>query len=85
MWQITRHQIIKDNYLDMKINDIVAIEHDWCPVFVVIPRRTIGRQWVWFKKVYCRRVWVYTGFVDEPETQYGTIFDVLGTANAVQS
>lgn len=57
--------------------NVVAVEHDWVETFVLLPHRTINRRWVWLKKVYCRRVWVYTGFVDEPETQYATLFEVL--------
>lgn len=57
--------------------DVVAVEHDWVKTFVLLPHRTVSRRWVWLKSVYVRRVWVYTGFVDEPETQYGDLFDVL--------
>jgi len=65
---------------DIQKGDIVNVEHDWVPIFVFLPHRTISNQWVWFKKVYYRRVWVYTGFIDEPETQYGELFDVIKTA-----
>lgn len=61
----------------MNINEVVAIEHDWVETFVLLPHRTIGKRWVWFKKVYVRRVWVYTGFADEPDTQYGELFEIL--------
>lgn len=61
------------------IDEVVAIEHDWAKTFVLFPHRTIGKRWVWLKRVYVRRVWVYTGFIDEPETQYGELFDILKT------
>lgn len=67
----------QDHYRSIEIGDVVAIEHNWVPTFALLPCRTISKKWVWFQTVYCRRVWVYTGFVDEPETQYGTVFDVL--------
>jgi len=85
MWQIGRHHILKNNIDDIQNGDIVAVEHDWVPTFVFLPHRTIGGRWVWLKKVYCRRVWVYTGFVDEPETQYGELLDVLVSSHAISS
>ena len=60
-----------------KIDEVVAIEHDWVKTFALLPHRTIGKRWVWLKRVYVRRVWVYTGFIDEPETQYAEFFDIL--------
>lgn len=60
----------------MSPGDVVAMEHGWARWFTIIPRRTVSRSWIW-GRAYCRRVWVYTGFVDEPETQWGTLFDVL--------
>lgn len=77
MWQISRNHILKDHYGLLEIGTVVSIERDWCPVFVFMPHRTVSNRWVWFKKVYSRRVWVYTGFIDEPETQYGELFDIL--------
>jgi len=59
------------------IGTVVAVEHDWARTFVLLPHRTIGKRWVWLKRVYIRRVWVYTGFIDEPETQYAEFFDIL--------
>jgi hypothetical protein len=79
MWQIIRHHEIKHNFSNIQKGDIVDIEHNWTATFVFLPRRTISNRWVWFKKVYCRRVWVYTGFIDEPETHYGELFDVIKT------
>ena len=77
MWQLLRHQILQDRYRNLERGMVVAVEHDWVQTFVFLPHRTISGRWVWLKKVYCRRVWVYTGFVDEPETQYGNMFDIL--------
>jgi hypothetical protein len=62
---------------NIELGDVVSVEHDWVKTFALLPHRTVGGRWVWLKSVYVRRVWVYTGFVDEPETQYGDLFDVL--------
>jgi hypothetical protein len=83
MWQIDRHHILKNNIPDIKLGDVVSVEHDWAPTFVFLPHLTISGRWVWLKKVYSRRVWVYTGFVDEPETQYGDFFDLLKSENVI--
>ena len=77
MWKLERHQMLKYKIPNIERGDVVSVEHDWVKTFVLLPHRTIGRRWVWLKSVYVRRVWVYTGFVDEPETQYGDLFDVL--------
>lgn len=77
MWQLCRHQILLDHFPNLKCGDVVAVEHDWIRTFVLLPHRTVTGRWVWLKKVYCRRVWVYTGFIDEPETQYAKLFDML--------
>ena len=61
----------------MNTGDIVAIEHNWVKTFAVLPHRTISNRWVWLKKCYVRRVWIYTGFADEPDTQYADLFDIL--------
>ena len=77
MWQISRHHILMDQFTNLKQGDVVAVEHGWIETFVLLPHKTVSGRWVWLKKVYCRRVWVYTGFIDEPETQYGDLFDIL--------
>jgi hypothetical protein len=59
--------------------NVTGVEHGWVPVFALLPHRTVSKKWVWLEQVYMRRVWVYTGFVDEPETQYGDLFDILAT------
>jgi hypothetical protein len=69
--------MIMDNMPNVKRGDIVAVEHGWVKTFALLPHRTVSGRWAWLKSVYVRRVWVYTGFVDEPETQYGDLFDVL--------
>ena len=63
--------------MDMIEGTVVAIEHDWVKSFAILPHRTISDKWIWLKTIYVRRVWVYTGFVDEPETQYAELFDLL--------
>jgi len=61
----------------MKENEVVGIIRDWRPCFVLVPRRTINKKWIWLKRAYCRDVWVYTGFTDEPERQWAELFDIL--------
>jgi hypothetical protein len=77
MWQLCRHKILADTYRDIKIGDVVSVEYNWIKFFALIPHRTVSKRWVWFRTVYYRRVWVYTGFIDEPEKQYGELFDIL--------
>lgn len=78
MWQLSYNRNLKILHGEnLFMGTVTAVEHDWVPTFVFLPHRTVSGRWVWLKKVYIRRVWVYTGFVDEPETQYGDIFDVL--------
>lgn len=78
MWQISRRQVIVISFPNIKKNDITGIISGWVPTFVFFPRKTISNKWVWLKKVYSRRAMVYTGFIDEPMTQYGDIFDIIG-------
>lgn len=75
-YRLLRHDFLV-NAMKPSVGDVIAVEHDWVKVFALLPHRTVSGRWVWLKPVYCRRVWVYTGFVDEPETQYGELFDVL--------
>lgn len=63
--------------MNLKIGDVVAIEHNWVKTFALLPRKTTNKKYVWLKTIYKRRAWVYTGFIDEPETQYAELFDIL--------
>jgi hypothetical protein len=72
--------MLNDQFPGVLSGDILSVEHDWVRTFAFLPHRTINKQWVWFKFVYCRRVWMYTGFVDEPVTQYANLFDILQDA-----
>lgn len=58
---------------------VVSVEHGWVKTFAIWPVKTISNKWVWLQQVYCRRVWIYNGFTDEPDTQYGNLFDVIRT------
>lgn len=53
--------------------------YPWRKIFALWPVRTIGGQYVWFKLVYKRRLWVVwgTGFHMEPHVEYATLFEVL--------
>lgn len=77
MWQLSRHHMLQDFYRNLEKGTVVAVEHDWAETFALLPHKTISNQWAWLCKIYCRRVWVYTGFIDEPETQYAKLFDIL--------
>lgn len=78
VWQLDHHRRLNEQFGNQLImGSVTAIEHGWVKTFVFLPRKTVSNRWVWLKKVYMRRVWVYTGFVDEPFTQYGDILDVL--------
>ena len=77
MWQLHRHKMITHLMPDIQKYDVVAVEHDWVKSFAILPHKTIGGNWIWLKTIYVRRVWVYTGFIDEPETQYAELFDLL--------
>ena len=83
MWQLKlyRHQLLNDIYKTLNTGDVISIEHDWVSKFVLFPHKTIRGKYVWLKRVYMRRVWVYTGFIDEPETQYAELFDILTNEN----
>jgi hypothetical protein len=76
IWWLERHHRLKTQFADIKIGDVVHVDQDWHPVFLIVPRRGVSRRWIWGRQ-YRRRVWIYTGFVDEPDTQYGTLFDIL--------
>lgn len=60
-----------------EMGEVVAIEHGWVPGFAFLPHRTVSGRWAWLRKIYIRRVWVYNGFTDEPDIQYGDIFDII--------
>ena len=62
------------------INELVAVQIDWWPSFALLPHRTIAGRWIWFSKCYKRIVWRYTGFHEEPFTEYATMFDILAAA-----
>jgi hypothetical protein len=77
VWQLDRHYMLIVHNPNIERGDVVSVEHGWVKTFVLLPHRTISGRWAWLKSVYVRRVWVYTGFIDEPETQYGDLFDLL--------
>ena len=71
-----RHEMLIYDNPNVEAGDVVAVEHGWVRGIAILPHRTISGRWIW-GPAYYRRVWVYTGFVDEPETQWGNLFDVL--------
>lgn len=60
-----------------KRGELAYVQHGWWPSFALLPRRTVGMQWIWLKPVYKRIVWRYTGLTDEPFVEFGTLIDVL--------
>lgn len=77
MWQLARHHMLKFNYGPLKSGTVVSVEKNWTKTFAIFPHRTIRGKYVWLRQIFVRKVWVYTGFIDELETQYGDLFDVL--------
>ena len=71
-----RHEVIKFGNPNVNTGDVVAVEHGWVRSIAILPHRTISGRWIW-GPAYYRRVWIYTGFVDEPRIQWGNLFDVL--------
>lgn len=62
---------------------LVTVQHDWWRSFALFPHRTISDKWIW-GRCYKRVVWRYTGFTDEPFTEYGTLFDVMCCENTTE-
>lgn len=57
--------------------------YPWTETFVMWPRKSITGKRLFWTKAYKRRVWVVwgTGFHMEPETQYATVFDMIGDSD----
>lgn len=53
--------------------------YHWRPHFAWFPVKTINGAHVWMELVYKRHCWIAwgPGFHMEPETEYGTLFDIL--------
>ena len=67
----------QQRYRPIDIGTVVHIEHGWVKTFSLLPHKTVSKKYVWLKTIYSRKVWVYNGFTDEPETQYAELFDIL--------
>jgi hypothetical protein len=76
MWQLHRNQMLRHRWPSIQIKDYTGTE-SWQPCFVLWPRRSLSGGWLWLTRAYTRRVWQYTGFIDEPFQEYGNIFDVI--------
>lgn len=68
---------VRSMYRPVENGTLIRIQFDWWKSYAILPHKMISGKWIWGKTVYKRVVWRYTGFVDEPFTEYGTIFDVL--------
>ena len=77
MWQLSRNQMLRDRYGVIETGTVVRVERDWQPSWALRPHLTVSGRWRWLCRIYRRRVWVYTGFIDEPLTQWGDVFDVM--------
>ena len=66
-------------YMEYTIITDGADCYPWHEVFAYWPVKTVTGKYIWWKKVFKRKVWVVwgTGFHMEPETQYGTVFDLI--------
>ena len=66
----------------MNITQIITDGADcypWREVFALWPVKTISGKYIWWKKVYKRKIWIVWGvsFHMEPEVQYATVFDMI--------
>ena len=81
----TTQPIPSPGYTGLKYSIITdgADCYPWREVFALWPVKTINGKYIWWKKVFKRKVWVVwgTGFHMEPETQYATAFDLLENPN----
>ena len=71
-----RHKVITLANPNINTGEITFVDK-WQKTFAILPKRTISGRIVWLKPIYRRRVWIYTGFIDEPDVQYGDLFDML--------
>ena len=72
-----RHKLITLANPNINTGEITFVDK-WQRTFAILPKRTISGRMVWLKTIYRRRVWIYTGFIDEPDGfQYGDLFDML--------
>ena len=71
-----RHKLITLANPNINAGEITFVDK-WQKTFAILPKRTISGHMVWLKTIYRRRVWIYTGFIDEPDVQYGDLFDML--------
>ena len=71
-----RHKLTTLANPNINAGEITFVDK-WQKTFAILPKRTISGRIVWLKPIYRRRVWIYTGFIDEPDVQYGDLFDIL--------
>lgn len=60
-----------------------VVDTPWAKTFVVVPRRTVSRKWIW-GNCYYRKVYVTYGIGFEPEHEYGNMFDVIQNTDLVE-
>jgi hypothetical protein len=74
-----------NKYMEYTIITDGADCYPWTETFVIWPRKSISGKPLFWTKAYKRKVWVVwgTGFHMEPETQYGTIFDIIKDSNGI--
>lgn len=72
---------------DMQATEIITDGVDcypWHEVFAFWPVKTVTGRYVWWRKIFKRKVWIVwgTGFHMEPEVQYATAFDLISNCDA---
>ena len=69
----------KKRKMEYTIIDDGADCYPWHEVFIWWPVKTITGKRLFWTRAFKRKVWVVwgTGFHMEPETQYGTAFDLI--------
>lgn len=77
IWRLSRNQMLRDRYGLIATGTVISVDGPWQRTWTLLPHRTVSGQWRWLSRIYSRRVRVYTGFIDEPRTQWGDFFDVL--------
>lgn len=52
--------------------------YPWRTVFALWPVKTIGGKYVWLRRIYKRKFWVWgVSFHMEPHVEYAELFDIL--------
>lgn len=61
----------------MAIEVVMNSVSSWRRCFAFVPHQTISGKWIWLRWGYRRRIWAYTGFIDEIAPQWANLFDIM--------